>query len=565
MRNYYGIDFEKKRAALLDCSAAKPIIAKVVENADKAIGKSYAALRFSDYMMFSKSGDRKGYERYYFERRNDLSYISIAYWITEDEKYRSPLEDLVFHICDEFSWCIPAHSLIWDDSSANNILREVDLFQAETARLLTDIYVMVGERLHSLVRDRIEIEINRRIVDAFKYKEFHWLKPSCKTNWAAVCAGGVLAPLLTFGKDEEIEAILPSLYGAIEHFLEGFGDDGCCMEGCAYWNYGFGYFVIFARFILEYTAGKVNYFERKKVKNIATFMQRVRLGETRTVSFSDSLTDFSFSPGLFSYLKELYPDVIKLPPLKYGTLVGNVYSVKELLWLDTDYKEEYFEESLSYFENAEWYIKRYPKYSFAAKAGHNAEPHNHNDIGSFQIVTADEKIPLTDLGCGVYNAFTFDPEYRYKMVQNASFGHSVPIINQKYQLHGVEYAAKNISATENSFSFDMEGAYEVGLVKRLRRTFELLPDRIILCDRVEYSEATESVTERFVSTTKPEIGNGFIAIDGIKLMFDETAFTANISTDSFESHRGSDRILVYLIDLLPKNERETEFRFEITT
>lgn len=563
MKNYYGIDFEKKKAELLMCEAAKPIMSTVIKNADEAIKKTYAALKFSDYMLFSKTGDRKGFEKHYFERRNDLSYVSIAYWLTEDEKYKDPLENLIFHVCDEFSWCLPAHSLIWSDSSANQILHEVDLFQAETGRLLTDIYAMVGDKLHCLVRDRIEIEIKHRIIESFKYKEFHWLKPRCKTNWAAVCAGGVLVSLLAFGTDEEIGKILPSLYSAIEHFLEGFGDDGCCMEGCAYWNYGFGYFVMFARFILEYTNGEINYFKSEKVKNIATFMQKVRLGETRTVSFSDSLADFSFSPGLFSYLKALYPEAIKLPPLEHGTLVGNVYSVKELLWLDTDYQEECFDESLSYFENAEWYIKRYPKYSFAAKAGHNAEPHNHNDVGSFQVVTANEKMPLVDIGCAAYNAFTFNPDYRYKLVENASFGHNLPIINGKYQLHGADYAAKNVCATENSFSFDIEGAYEDGLVKRLRRSFELYDDKIVLCDTAEYSEKTKSITERLVSLTPPNIGDGYVDIESLRVLFDKTRFTASLTTDSFESHKGSEIITVYLIDFVPKEEKETKFKLEI--
>ena len=51
--------------------------------------------------------------------------------------------------------------------------------------------------------------------------------------------------------------------------------------------------------------------------------------------------------------------------------------MKELLWLISDYKEDALVNGASYFENAEWYISRYPKYSFAAKAGHNGELHNH--------------------------------------------------------------------------------------------------------------------------------------------------------------------------------------------
>ena len=562
MKNYYGIDFDKKRTELLSSKTAAPMIKEIVARADAALEKTYAALKFSDYMLFAETGDRKTFQLPFSERRNDCSYLSIAYWLSEDEKYKKPLEDLIFHICDEFTWCLPAHSLIWGTPTAEQILREVDLRQAETSRLLTDIYLLLGDKLHYLVKQRIEFEIRRRVFDSFKYKEFHWLKPSCKTNWAAVCAGGILNPLLLFGTKEQIDDILPALYEAIEHFLLGFGDDGCCMEGCSYWSFGFEYFVLFAKHIFEYTGGEVNYFAREKVKAIATFIQRARLTESTTVTFSDCNPGLSFSPGLLSFLKTVYPDDIKLPPLKYGTRIGNIYSMKELLWFISDYKEDALVDGASYFENAEWYISRYPKYSFAAKAGHNNEPHNHNDIGSFLVVTADEKMPLVDLGAGEYTAFTFDENHRYKMIEHASFGHSVPIINGKYQIEGEEYRATNVFATESSFSFDMEGAYESGLVKKLRRTFELSCDGITLCDRVEYSDATESITERFVSTVKPEMGDGSVKIGGVRMLYDKERYTPSLGIDSYVNHQ-VERVDIYLLDFTSKNERETEFRFEI--
>ncbi len=562
MKNYYGINLDEQRAALLSFEGAKPLIEKVIKRADEAIGQEYGALKFSDYMLFSKTGDRTTFQRPYFARRNNCSYLAMAYWLTDDEKYKTPLEDLIFHICDEYSWCLPAHSLIWDPKNTSQVLHEVDLHQGETARMLTDIYLLVGEKLHFLVKDRIEYEVRRRIIESFKYKEFHWLKPSCKTNWASVCAGAVLIALMGFGTKEEIDALLPSLSQAIEHFLLGFGDDGCCMEGCSYWNYGFEYFVIFARLMLVYTNGEVNYFKRDKVKAIATFIQKARLTETKTISFSDCVPDFSFSPGLLSYLKTLYPDDVKLPSLKYATRQGNIFAAKDLLWFSSDYKEDPLDEGIFYLEDAEWYIARYKKYSFAAKAGHNAEPHNHNDIGSFSVVTADGSMPLTDLGAGEYTAFTFDLNYRYKMLEHASFGHSVPIINGKYQIEGEKYRSKNAKATENTFSFDMEGAYEEGLITRLSRRFELFPDRILLTDTAEYSSRTESITERFVSTEKPTPREGVVDFSGVKLLYDKEKFEATVTEDSY-IHHSVKKVDVYLVDLVPKREKETEFRFEI--
>ena len=42
------------------------------------------------------------------------------------------------------------------------------------------------------------------------------------------------------------------------------------------------------------------------------------------------------------------------------------------------------------------------------KGGHNAENHNHNDVGSF-VVALGRATPLVDPGSEVYTARTFSP------------------------------------------------------------------------------------------------------------------------------------------------------------
>ena len=203
MKRYYGVDFDKQREALLKSEVAKPLINSLLEKADLALTKTYEALKMSEYMLFVETGDRTVFERKYFERRNDCSYISIAYWLTEDEKYKKPLIDGVFRICDEFTWCVPAHANLKSNPSVKKIQTQIDLFQAETGRLLTDIATLVGEKLPDYVSERIGSEIRRRIIEPMKVREYWW-HINTYTNWAAVCAGGVGVALLHFGTDDEI-------------------------------------------------------------------------------------------------------------------------------------------------------------------------------------------------------------------------------------------------------------------------------------------------------------------------------------------------------------------------
>lgn len=60
----------------------------------------------------------------------------------------------------------------------------------------------------------------------------------------------------------------------------------------------------------------------------------------------------------------------------------------------------------------------------ACKGGHNAEHHNHNDVGTTMAV-ADGQLVLTDPGAMVYTRETFSGE-RYRFGPMSSFGHAVP-------------------------------------------------------------------------------------------------------------------------------------------
>ena len=67
-------------------------------------------LKYGDYKQYWVTGDRKQYERPYFARRRAIAcsaMLSLLY--PEERKYLEHLEDVIFAICNEYSWCLPAH------------------------------------------------------------------------------------------------------------------------------------------------------------------------------------------------------------------------------------------------------------------------------------------------------------------------------------------------------------------------------------------------------------------------------------------------------------------------
>lgn len=558
MLSYYGVDIAEKRKKILSNKQLTERINTIIAAADKAVTEDSPAFKMSEYMLYFQTGDRTKYEVSYFKRRDNCYYLMVAYWLTEDEKYLTPLIDYIGYICDEFTWCVPAHNKAAEVTSYDGV-EQIDLFQAETARLFSEISMCVGDKLPSYVTIRMSYEIKKRIIVPFeKGAKFWW--QTTNLNWATVCAAGCSIALLTFGTEDEINRLMPKFISCMDSYLVGIEDDGCCKEGTAYWTYGFWNYLKLASAIKIYTKGEIDYFNHPKAKAEALFLQNVRLSDSLAICFADCSETFKFSPAMFSFMKSLYKDV-SLPDLKFAEWTVNTPSVVELLWFADDYKAEKAPLGTHLFEDSEWYVKRSENYSFGAKGGNNSEPHNHNDVGSFMI-TVGEEVFISDLGSGEYTKEYFDRQTRYTIVTNSSRGHSVPIINGEYQQFGSEFCAKNVKATENSFELDMEAAYENGIVNRINRRFDFDAHSIKLTDTFEPSPDTKTITERFISKIPPVIQDGYVDMGIGKIKYDVNRYKPEINSEQYNWHRGLKVITAYMIDFSPVDSSETVFEFE---
>jgi hypothetical protein len=92
----------------------------------------------------------------------------------------------------------------------------------------------------------------------------------------------------------------------------------------------------------------------------------------------------------------------------------------------------------------------------AAKGGHNAESHNHNDVGHF-IVYHNGKPLIIDVGVETYTRKTFSPQ-RYEIWTMQSAYHSLPTIEGIMQAPGKEFAACAVTyrADDESAAFNLD-------------------------------------------------------------------------------------------------------------
>ena len=501
-------------------------------------------LYFQDFMKFFRTGNRLFFEKKYFHRRGQLLAAAGMYLIEREPAYLARLENVLWAICDEYTWSLPAH--IPEDQKNDRACTYIDLFASETGCALSELSCLLAEQLHPWLLQRIRNEIERRIICPFEKGSFFWQK--VEMNWAAVCAGSVGACYL-YLFPERFPGVKDRILDTMDCFLRGFGTDGCCREGMSYWNYGFGFFTYFADLLLQFTDGKENLFADIRAERAAQFPQYIFLNPLTAISFADCGPDSKVEPGIISYLAQRYPGKVVVTGNSAELLDRNdrcyrwTAFIRNLVWTDFDTIVPKRPQTFHFLSDAQWYINHRGPFALAAKGGHNDEPHNHNDLGGIILANSKEQL-LCDLGSGLYTHAYFQPETRYDVHSNASEGHSVPVIDGVFQSPGVSRCAKVLQADQAEFVVDITGAYALDSLQSAVRSLQVQPDCITLCDRFAFSHEPRPVIERFITRIAPVCRNGAVYINELKLKAD---ILPEISKDVFTDHFGKEHTF-YMID-----------------
>ncbi|MBQ7411284.1 MAG: hypothetical protein IJW10_00055, partial [Clostridia bacterium] len=284
----------------------------------KALEKSYEeycigeipAPKFSQFRLFADVGDRTIYQKTFFQRQHRMftcAVLSLIY--PEKEEYLTLLQDTIYEICDLYVWALPAHM----PSITENNNSELDLDACTIAMALAIIRRLLDERLHPLIKARIDAEIDRRIVEPFLRQRWHWEYRA--NNWTTVCAGGVGCTLM-LNRPDVFELVKDRLNHDMQTYVDGYCDDGVCTEGAGYWSYGFGYYVAYADLLRSYSNGEIDLLSGEKIQSIATFFQKMLLDEDAVVTYGDCGLGgrMTIDAGLAYKFKSIFGDAYEIPP-----------------------------------------------------------------------------------------------------------------------------------------------------------------------------------------------------------------------------------------------------------
>lgn len=455
--------------------------------------------RYSAARLFALTGNRTSYEIPYFTKRAALSSAAFRLFLGQAE-FKSGVQDYAWDICEETSWVVPAHEP-----------RHIDLFSAETGFLLAETVYLLGRSMDEDIQARIAGEIERRLFIPYldSSRRDAWYQHH--SNWNGVCNSSVACAALLLEPDPArlAQVIHTALAGLHVFMNSAFENDGTSTEGVSYWQYGLMHFVALSEMLRARTEGGMDLLASARASVLAGYPAKMLINGSSFANFSDCEETVHLHPGIMTRLAErtqehsLLTLTCRLPETLDWRLP---IMIRNSLWWDGRDQDAQPPADTWLPQGGIAKLVKHsppaPSVVLALKAGHNAENHNHNDVGSF-ILSIDGETFLCDPGRGRYSRQYFGPE-RYDNILVNSYGHSVPRVGGHLQHEGCEYRGTirsvNLDFPIKSVEMDISGAYPVSGLTQLYRRLSLDWSGVtFLCDTIHFSAFPTPVEEALVT------------------------------------------------------------------
>ena len=259
------------------------------------------------------------------------------------------IQDLLWSICEESTWVLPAHEEqgpdYWDlkpsprrtpwgsHTALTRPPDAIDLFAAETGASLAETVYLLGNDLAPEVRRRVRQEVERHIFKPYlAYGRKHWWHKGA-LNWNGVCNGSIGLAFMRLERDPRtlVEALEMVLEGFQAYIATGFEADGGSIEGPGYWNYGMLYYVSLSELLRERSDGKIDLLDSARMKSIARYPLGMALSPGTYINFGDAQEQMAIRPGIVQRLAERtgVEDLTGLI-VKPGTFGGSLNDVGKL-------------------------------------------------------------------------------------------------------------------------------------------------------------------------------------------------------------------------------------------
>ncbi|MFO7636438.1 MAG: heparinase II/III family protein [Clostridia bacterium] len=537
---YPPIDDRKKWEALEEEQRSL-----LITGGEECLGFEWPSLSLTAYMDASIRNERNSACLRMEEKRKVLGALVVAECVQDEGRYLDAIQNGIWSICEESSWIHPANTYMqhsWPDKLCDTKDPVVDLFSGHTAGLLAWTHALLKKRLDSVsvnISKRIRTEVKTRILVPFlESDEFWWMgfrremNPRMNmvhpiNNWNPWCNLHCLICLLILEDDwRKRHAGVLKVMKSLDIYLDNLPDDGGCDEGPGYWTMATGAVLEILDLLYIATDGEIDLFAHPKIRSMASYIYKAYVGKGRFINYADARSRMEITSDIvMRYGKKLkdpmmYSMGVDLVKEGYFEKVLRTDGLTRKLAMLFGYANEEFEKTADYHPRDVWWPAiqvmaarerqgSEEGFHLSAKAGHNGESHNHNDVGQF-IVHLDAVPLLLDPGVGTYVGDTFS-EKRYNLWTMQSAYHNLPLLNGHMQVPGRTHKAEDVRyrADDSGAWMRMEiaGAYpeEAGIASWIRTvSLERTQNAsVILREDFTFRHASPEVTLHLMAYKEP--------------------------------------------------------------
>lgn len=538
---------ESRKKILERLNALSPQIkASLIHNAEKHIDYTWPALPAWNYLDFVRNGNRTVYQTKWSERREILNNLVAAELVENKGRFLPQIVNGIWALCEESTWCYPAHISAQGKSGLPDPNQNIiDLGAGETSLNLSWIYLMLHsqlEKISPVIPQRIQFELNRRIIQPYLNVNFWWMGFPYKkvNNWNIWINRNMLYTIaLTGDKDSTSLVFIDRLLHSADNFINSYGDDGGCEEGTHYWEAAPGYMIQLIDLVKDISKGKIDISQEPLIKRMGQYIYKMHIDKGYFVDFADASPVPHLPPlVIFNYGSVIRDSVM----MKFGSYLASIQNFSKSLDKCV-HLFNYFEDLLlrddilntppaepfvlqSWFPDLQQMTQRDNGSNaeglfLAGKGGVNGVSHAHNDVGNF-IIYVDGNPAIVDAGVGTYTAKTFSSQ-RYDIWTMQSAWHNLPTINGVQQKDGSKYKAEdvhyNTSGNRTVFELNIAKAYpDAARVKSWKRslTFNRYKN-IVLQENYELKEFVSPFMLSLLTPLDVTINKNVIILKGISL------------------------------------------------
>ena len=502
--------------------ASYPVPGRILESAEKRLSMPVPHFTVEQFNKETKEkGKRPSMRSFYTELGRFLAVMVIAECKENKGRFIPKIEETM----DAFiTGANPAfgHLFLFDRDMKRQNERGWRYIELNNALNFSDVATA-----YYLMDDKLSPELRKRVYayfDEWVFTPMFWnlSQPNRKTlrkvnyntscmgwliggnNWNPYCHAFILDAVFGMLESRRERAYLvASMIRSQDFYIARLTEQGYIAEGIGYWHMGMSAYLRGAKKVLLGTGGKINMLESAPPK-VRKSMYIAR--------------DMMLAPGgLYPHFADHGREGLPIP-FGRGTLNDLNLAFREKIYPveNTEYNPAGMHLGLEYFYTITKILKKDPgldlkdpqplqpyfwdpeaqilivrdrpdaslPLSLAIKGGNNAEPHNHNDIGSF-VIGAGSRILCGDPGIPVYISKTVG-------IIRSSAMHPVPMPNGVMQKKGEQFKGK-VLAVENDdrhslFRIDLAGAYpsNAGIAKLVRTAeYDRTGHRIVITDECE--------------------------------------------------------------------------------